>query len=1761
MNISRKRAVTMSLITSMLLAIVFIGLNVNLTPVSALTTTVEIDPLSIVVSPCDNFTVNVNVENVMDLYAWEFNITFDPNLVTCISVTEGPFLKSGGATIFVSNIDNVAGWVKAACSIMIGSGVSGSGTLAYIEFHCEGPGTSPLHFKPKPETDLYDSTGLPIPHVTIDGSVIQTEIEEPIHLHGPPLTPIHIHSNKSLVPVHMHSQQGLIDPTLPYATYWHELYPEYCQEWILNSWEDNGDGRLSPCDQIDMINIDTEEMRWYHLDRMTYTLDVSSEPPECWYTPPYKPPFPDYAPAGMPDFDEKQWGTYNWTYKGRWSHCGPVAVSESVWWLDSEFEWLYNPASPPPPVISDSFPLVQSYAPGMWDDHHPNNVQPLVEHLAWLMDCDGLRTGLDHEGTYVWDMEAGLAQYLSWTGVNPLGDVNGDGVVDSVDNQTVWNALGSKPGDPTWNLVADIYPETVTGPGTADNNVTLTDCALVAKHWGETGLFYEHTVARPDFYYIEEEVERCQDVVLLLGFWQLVEMMDQYQEICEQCEHVDTYWISWQEFVPTATSLSRVEVKIARTQGESNMFPITMTIESPLGNVLTSATLPYTAVPELPWCQAAWVSFDVPDIALTPGQSYYIVLDSQPLAYHWCGANGNPYTPGESNFGADWDWTFRTFYQEWIREWGHYVTVAGVDSPNQIIYLSDPCKDAFESGLTPLGRVPIPHLHTPPEPPYVTHNNASYVSHDGYNVTWEPCPGGDWSIVGYPGAEGLNVQIEYAVITSPRPQKMAIELKEPDVYDPLILTEPDCTLWHEVWPDYSNVYHIIDWIDSDWSGNLTYCDWILFEGSEIWWHVDNVATDLILNEKIMDPVCTIWHELYPNYSNYHHVTSWEESLEDPYPGRLSPCDQIDMENLTDPEQPTKWYHVDRVTLTLNMSNIDYPEEFMFIEFKGPFEDLYWVKTHPVCTLWHEVWPVYSEIYHITNWTDNCNGVLDFCDEISFDGGMTWWHVEDLAIDVILSEKMTNPVCTDWHALYPPEEYCNWYHIDAWEDNDDGLLSPCDQIKMTLQPDGPTEEYHVENVTLTLKVDSKYIELEIGDAPVEDALVCMANPLYTLWHEVYPEFCGRYELTGWEDNCNGVLDICDYVELTPVGALEGTWYHVEEVSWDMVVKKKVVPPPPPPPEDLELYPREVVILGNATCTQWHELHPNKTNYYHLTSWEPGKVLSPHDQIDMYAIDYPPTKIYLYTDFVDPLMPICSEWFEEFPTPQWWHLSSWEDNNGDGYLSECDQIDMTNMDTGEVVWFHVQFIDPPTPEPGPRMMHLDVKYFFQVDEVTIDLVIWDESDTLHWLDYECGYWTFDPKNPICTKWNEIKPDSGRCWHLTAWYDFNMNDYIDMGDEIIMTPMHPFSGPSQYCIVGNVTISLMLTPNPLPPVVPPPPVGPMYLESEMSYDEFDLENPVCTTWHEILPEQGRRWHLSSWEDVYALSPSDQIVLTLKDEFHDPIPGTEAEYHVDKLTVAMNLTSMYTEMEHIVKFEGSLKQFMMYRWSEPWGTQWHEVNPTYCRQWYLADWGDDGDYILDYCDYILMIDKETGDPEEFHVESLSTDIIVTLKVHDINVTDVTPIKTVVGQGYCDKINVTVANEGHFTETFNVTAYANITAIGTLPVNNLPPSDQTTLTFVWNTTGFAKGNYTIKAKADIVPSETDTADNTHTDGTVLVTIPGDVNGDRKVNMKDIYSCLILHFGCDKGEPCYVPNYDLNCDGKINMKDIYTAILRFGESW
>ena len=148
------------------------------------------------------------------------------------------------------------------------------------------------------------------------------------------------------------------------------------------------------------------------------------------------------------------------------------------------------------------------------------------------------------------------------------------------------------------------------------------------------------------------------------------------------------------------------------------------------------------------------------------------------------------------------------------------------------------------------------------------------------------------------------------------------------------------------------------------------------------------------------------------------------------------------------------------------------------------------------------------------------------------------------------------------------------------------------------------------------------------------------------------------------------------------------------------------------------------------------------------------------------------------------------------------------------------------------------------------------------------------------------------------------------------------------------------------------------------------------------------------------------------------------------------------------------------------------------------------------------------------------------------------------ITITNVTILKNIVGQGFSTTINATVANEGYYSETFNVTVYANSTIIGTLVNLTLASSNSATVPFTWNTGGFAKGNYAISVYVSMSSNDT----NSLVGGRVTVTIPGDINGDSIVNILDAIK-LGISFLATPDKPNWNPNADINDDGIVNILD------------
>jgi parallel beta-helix repeat protein len=213
-------------------------------------------------------------------------------------------------------------------------------------------------------------------------------------------------------------------------------------------------------------------------------------------------------------------------------------------------------------------------------------------------------------------------------------------------------------------------------------------------------------------------------------------------------------------------------------------------------------------------------------------------------------------------------------------------------------------------------------------------------------------------------------------------------------------------------------------------------------------------------------------------------------------------------------------------------------------------------------------------------------------------------------------------------------------------------------------------------------------------------------------------------------------------------------------------------------------------------------------------------------------------------------------------------------------------------------------------------------------------------------------------------------------------------------------------------------------------------------------------------------------------------------------------------------------------------------------------------------------GNYWSDYSEpdfYSGPYQNETGSdgigdvPYEIDVSNVDHYPLVGPYVgsHDIGLINVRASKTVVCQGCSANITVAIENYGSFAENLTVTAYANATAIQAQNVT-LESWASAPLVFVWNSTEFGKGNYTISAYAWPVQDETTIADNTLEDGTVYVGTPGDVDGNRKVEIKDILM-VVKAYGTNPQSLGWNPNLDINCDDKVDIKDVLITAKNYGK--
>jgi CARDB/Dockerin type I domain len=200
-------------------------------------------------------------------------------------------------------------------------------------------------------------------------------------------------------------------------------------------------------------------------------------------------------------------------------------------------------------------------------------------------------------------------------------------------------------------------------------------------------------------------------------------------------------------------------------------------------------------------------------------------------------------------------------------------------------------------------------------------------------------------------------------------------------------------------------------------------------------------------------------------------------------------------------------------------------------------------------------------------------------------------------------------------------------------------------------------------------------------------------------------------------------------------------------------------------------------------------------------------------------------------------------------------------------------------------------------------------------------------------------------------------------------------------------------------------------------------------------------------------------------------------------------------------------------------------------------------------------GDYVI-----LAAVGSVPGEVDLVDNTKTAENLVTLLTVgHDVSVIAIKPAKTAIGQGFDLIVTVKTSNYGIFGETFNVTVYLNTSVLGSQAVS-LSSGTKTDLIFVKSSSSFSKGIYTLSASASPVLGETEIGDNTLFEGLIVITIPGDIQGDFVVDIFDAIN-LANAFNSVPSSPGWDPNADINCDTSIDIYDAIILANHFGQRY
>ena len=404
---------------------------------------VKVEPTPVWSNPGETFKVNITVTNVVDLYSYEFNLTYLCDLLTCKNVEPGDFLGGPADINWDREFPPCRGYAWAKCIRVIPGGVSGNGTLAIITFSVTTSGNCTLHFT---KTKLLNSTGSEINHVPVDGYFCT----------GTPVASFTYRpSDPKPGDIVTFNASDSYDPDNPYDE---TPGPIASYEW------DFGDGNIARGLTAPIVTHTYNESGVYTVKLIVTDDDNETSPPKT-----------KDVPVGI----IHDVAIISVTATAADSYNGSVSLFNITIVVKNEGN------------IEENFTVTAYYNFTVINYTTVINLAP-NDQTTITFHWDVTNRSIVQKGKYIISANASvvlgekdtadntcIAHTLSDDGTVGVGveaDVNGDGKVNILDAIRLARAFGSKPGDEKWDPCCDLND---------DDTINILDAIKLARHFGE----------------------------------------------------------------------------------------------------------------------------------------------------------------------------------------------------------------------------------------------------------------------------------------------------------------------------------------------------------------------------------------------------------------------------------------------------------------------------------------------------------------------------------------------------------------------------------------------------------------------------------------------------------------------------------------------------------------------------------------------------------------------------------------------------------------------------------------------------------------------------------------------------------------------------------------------------------------------------------------------------------------------------------------------------------------------------------------------------------------------------------------------------------------------------------------------------------------------------------------------------------------------------------------------------------------------------